>query len=129
MAQRLVRRLCHDCKKPYKPNAELIRKIKKALGNLPKIIKAPDISKITLYKPVGCEKCNRLGYLGQLGLYEILIKDENLQTLIAKGAQTLEIKKAGQAAGMLTLRQDGLLKAFDGLTSIEEVERVTGELG
>jgi len=57
-----------------------------------------------------------------------MIKDENLQNLFAKGAQTLEIKKAAQAGGMITLRQDGLLKALDGLTSIDEVERVTGEL-
>jgi len=58
-----------------------------------------------------------------------MLKDENLQMLIAKGAQTLDIKKAAQNAGMITLRQDGLLKALDGLTTIEEVERATGELG
>jgi len=128
MAQRLVRKLCPDCKKTYKPDAKISAAIKENLANLPKIVKSPNLSKITLYKTKGCSKCKNFGYWGQMGLYEILLKDENLQTLIAKGAQTLEIKKAAQAAGMLTLRQDGLLKALDGLTTIEEIERVTGEL-
>jgi len=129
IAQRLVRKLCPDCKKAYKPDAKLSNIIKANLANLPKTVKAPDFSKITLYKSAGCAKCKKFGYFGQVALYEILLKDENLQTLIAKGAQTLEIKKAAQVAGMTTLRQDGLLKALDGLTTIEEVERVTGELG
>ncbi len=131
MAQRLVRKLCPKCKKEYKPEAIVIKEIKDTLTILPKIVKAPDLNKIKLYKPSkdGCKECNKLGYWGQVGLYEIMVKDENLQTLFAKGASTLEIKKAAPAAGMMTLRQDGLLKALDGLTSIDEVERVTGELG
>jgi len=127
MAQRLVRKLCPDCKQKYKPDEKTAKAIKENLNNLPKIIKKPDLEKITLYKAVGCDKCQN-GYLGQIALFEILLKDENLQNLIAKQAQTLEIQKAAQAAGMLTLRQDGLLKALDGITSIEEVKRVTGEL-
>ena len=128
MAQRLVRKLCSNCKKPYKPDAATANEIKETLSSLPKNIKAPNLSSITLYKPKGCSKCKNIGYWGQVGLFEIMIKDENLQNLFAKGAQTLEIKKAAQAGGMITLRQDGLLKALDGLTSIDEVERVTGEL-
>jgi type II secretory ATPase GspE/PulE/Tfp pilus assembly ATPase PilB-like protein len=128
MAQRLVRKLCPDCKKAYKPEVKLADEIKKVLAALPKNIKAPDLSKITLYKPSGCAKCKNFGYWGQVALYEIMIKDEVLQAIMAKGASTLEIKKAAQAGGMITLRQDGLLKALDGLTSIEEIERVTGEL-
>ena len=127
MAQRLVRRLCPDCKKSYKPDEKIIGAIKENLKDLPKIIKKPDLEKINLYKAQGCSKCQE-GYLGQMGLYEILLKNEKLQNLIAKGAQTLEIQKAAQEAGMLTLRQDGLLKALDGITSIEEVERATGGL-
>ncbi len=132
IAQRLVRKLCSDCKKAYKPDAKLLNAIKANLANLPKTVKAPSANwrtKITLYKSAGCAKCKNFGYWGQVALYEILLKDESLQTLLAKGAQTLEIKKAAQAGGMTTLRQDGLLKALDGLTTIEEVERVTGELG
>jgi type II secretory ATPase GspE/PulE/Tfp pilus assembly ATPase PilB-like protein len=128
IAQRLVRKLCPDCKTVYKPEAAIISEIQKTLATLPKNIKAPDLSKITLYKPKGCPKCKNIGYRGQVGLFEILVKDENLQTLFAKGAQTLEIKKAAQAAGMITLRQDGLIKALAGQTTIDEIERVTGEL-
>jgi type II secretory ATPase GspE/PulE/Tfp pilus assembly ATPase PilB-like protein len=128
MAQRLVRKLCPNCKTAYKPEAAIISEIQKTLAALPKNVKAPNLSKITLYKPKGCAKCKNIGYWGQVGLYEIMIKDENLQNLFAKGAQTLEIKKAAQEAGMITLRQDGLIKALEGLTTIDEVERVTGEL-
>jgi type IV pilus assembly protein PilB len=128
MAQRLVRKLCPNCKKPYKPEAKIVQEIKETLTSLPKNIKAPNLSSITLYKPKGCSKCKNIGYWGQVGLFEIMIKDENLQNLFAKGAQTLEIKKAAQVSGMITLRQDGLLKALDGLTSLDEVERVTGEI-
>jgi len=131
MAQRLVRKLCPDCKKSYHPDAKLAKLIKDNLASLPKNIAAPNLNKITLYKPAekGCKTCQNLGYQGQVGLYEIMIKDENLQTIIAQASPTLEIKKAAQASGMITLRQDGLLKALDGLTSIDEIERVTGELG
>lgn len=129
IAQRLVRKLCAECKKSYQPPEKTIKTIKENLSNLPKNIKAPNLRKITLFRPSGCPACNNLGYVGQIGLFEILIKNENLQNLIAKGGQTLEIKKAAQAAGMLTLRQDGLLKAIQGITSLEEVERVTGEIG
>jgi type IV pilus assembly protein PilB len=128
IAQRLVRKLCPACRTPYKPEAAVMSEIQQQLSTLPKQFKAPNLSDIKLYHPKGCPKCKNIGYWGQVGLYEILIKDENLQTLFAKGAQTLEIKKAAQAAGMITLRQEGLIKCLDGITTIDEVERVTGEL-
>lgn len=128
LAQRLVRKLCDSCKESYTPDEKVKSLIVKQLEGLPKSIKKPNLEKITLYKSVGCPKCSQFGYKGQTGLFEILIKNEKIQDLVSRDASTLEIKKAAIEAGMITLRQDGLLKVLDGVTSLEEVERVTGKL-
>ncbi|MDP1629481.1 MAG: GspE/PulE family protein, partial [bacterium] len=90
LAQRLVRKLCQKCKEAYRPDENILKLIEAQLANIPASIKKPDFKKF--YKPIGCAECNNLGYRGQLGLFEILIKNEKIQELVSKNASTLEIK-------------------------------------
>jgi type II secretory ATPase GspE/PulE/Tfp pilus assembly ATPase PilB-like protein len=77
--------------------------------------------------PKGCDKCNQSGYKGRLGVYEILIKDQTIEQAILKGSiSEYEMRDVAKAQGMITMAQDGLLKAIDGLTSVEEVKKIIG---
>jgi len=121
IGQRLVRRLCPDCKQSYKPIAEEIKKLKDELGkDFPKTA----IKKLYKVKAKGCAKCGNIGYKGRIGIYEIIEMTKELQDLINKRASSLDILKLAVSQGMITMRQDGLLKAIEGMTSVEEVERV-----
>lgn len=128
IAQRLVRRLCPKCKKPVVPDAATKEAILKALAIVsPKAgIEVPQDIR-TLWKAVGCEECWGLGYRGQIGLFEYFPLSERLSALIVGGASIPDIREAAIDEGMITLLQDGYLKALEGITSIEEVTRVAGE--
>jgi len=80
---------------------------------------------ITFYKPVGCEICNKRGYKGRVGLYEVLEMSETLKDMILTGASAIEIREQGQKEGMITLRRSGCRKVLDGVTTIEEIIRET----
>ena len=80
---------------------------------------------ITFYKPVGCETCNKRGYKGRVGLYEVLEMSETLKDMILTGASAIEIREQGQKEGMITLRRSGCRKVLDGVTTIEEIIRET----
>jgi type II secretion system protein E len=112
LAQRLVRAICKDCKEPYQPTAELL----KELG-----IK----EKAAFYKGKGCPACKGSGYAGRMGIYELLIMSEQLRKMVVARASTDEIRAEARKEGMRTLREDGLEKAKAGITTIEEVLRVT----
>lgn len=113
-AQRLARRLCSNCKEPYSPPEEALEKLQFPLeGETP-----------TLYRPRGCKKCNKTGYKGRLGLYEVMLVSEKIERLTVEQATAEEIKKAAITEGMKTLLDDGFAKVKLGLTSIEEVMRV-----
>jgi len=114
IAQRLVRILCQRCKQPYTPTEEVLRRI-----GLDLFVAPP-----TLYKAVGCEFCNDIGYKGRLGIFEIMPVDEAIKTLVVKHATSSQIKDVAMAAGMRMLQQDGLAKVLNGTTSLEEVLRV-----
>ncbi len=115
-AQRLVRRICANCKTPHpEPPAALTE-----LGY------RDDDSRSTIpHKGTGCEKCNSTGYKGRVGLYEVMEVTEDLRELILVGASGLELRRKAVEEGMLTLRQSGLRKIKDGVTTIEEVVRET----
>jgi type IV pilus assembly protein PilB len=114
-AQRLARRLCPECKEPYTPRREWLEELK-----------FPDADEITvLYRARGCPKCNNIGYKGRIGIYEVMEVNDEIEMLAAKKAPTERIREAALRNGMRTLRNDGLLKAKMGLTSVEEVLRVT----
>lgn len=117
MAQRLVRRLCPDCREAYRPDpAELPEDFP-----MEKWLEKDG----WLYQPKGCENCRGTGYRGRMGIYELLVANDEIRELANQGAASTEIKKAAVRNGMSTLRVDGWLKAIDGITTIQEVLRVT----
>ena len=114
IAQRLVRRLCPHCKKPYQPEAHETR----LLGL------ASDAPAPTLYRASGCEHCEYQGYRGRQAIMELLRMDADLDELVARRATMREVKQAALAKGFRTLAEDGLRRVREGSTSLEEVGRV-----
>jgi len=115
-AQRLVRRICSNCKQP-EPHAPA--------ALLQAGFSAEDANAVTPMKGVGCEKCNKTGYKGRVGLYEVMEVTEELKELVLVGASGLELRRKAIDEGMITLRQSGLRKVKEGVTTIEEVVRET----
>jgi general secretion pathway protein E len=119
MAQRLVRRVCGACREPYQPSREELEELSIAPQRL--------IGR-TIYKPgEGCGQCKRTGYRGRTGIHELLVVDDEIRGLVMKNADAATIRRAATARGMNTLREDGADKVLDGITTIEEVLRVTQE--
>ncbi len=118
VAQRLMRVLCTNCK-----TAETLSR-EEILYSVPDFPLHVGEEAVTLYRPVGCMRCNNTGYKGRLGVYELLLVSDNLQRLILNRSSTNEIKAAAVEEGMITLRQDGLQKVKEGHTSLEELLRV-----
>ncbi|MEK7502910.1 MAG: GspE/PulE family protein [Patescibacteria group bacterium] len=123
IAQRLVRKLCAECKKEYSPEKDEEKTIIKNLGNLLK--KAP--KEMKLWKTVGCEHCNFTGYRGRTGIFEAFLVNDEIERLILQNPPEADIKKAAEKQGMITIYQDGLLKVLSGITSFEELNRVVSE--
>jgi len=115
IAQRLARKLCEKCSEP----ANLPEETMLSEGYKPEEIEAAQIM-----RPIGCDKCNN-GYKGRVGIYEVVRITPDLQRIIMEGGNSLELAKAAQETGFATLRHSGLKKAAMGITSLEEVNRVT----
>jgi type IV pilus assembly protein PilB len=116
-AQRLVRRICENCKEPAEVNAD-------ALINLG--ADSTDVGAgFATYRGRGCANCNGTGYRGRLAIYEVMVMHEVLKEMILRGVSTIELKREGVKLGMSTLRMSALQKVRDGLTTIEETARVT----
>ena len=113
-AQRLVRRLCPDCRIHDKVPPQVLIEA----GYTPE-----EASAVKVWKRQGCPNCGNKGYKGRIGLYEVLEVTEELRELILVGASALELKKKGVEQGMMTLRRSGLIKAAAGITTLEEVMR------
>ncbi len=118
MAQRLVRVLCTECRQPYEPKPDEVP------ADFP-LNEMRDRGQ-TLYKPAGCRRCRGKGYTGRLGLFELLVANDQIRHLAGERVPSHELKKVAVQAGMRTLRQDGWRKVANGLTTIDEVMRVTG---
>ncbi|MFZ5596500.1 MAG: GspE/PulE family protein [Bacillota bacterium] len=117
LAQRLARVLCPHCKEEYVLEGSELEKIKDfPLENGERSVK--------LYRPKGCIRCSNTGYKGRIGIYELLFVSENIQRLTLERRSAGEIREAAIAEGMITLRQDGLAKVKQGITSLEEIMRV-----
>jgi type IV pilus assembly protein PilB len=114
LAQRLVRKLCQKCREPYEPTAHEHRQIDKAAGEIR-----------TLYRPKGCPACRNLGYTGRIGIYELFVPDDAMFERISQAASLNELRESARAGGMVTLRTDGIEKVKAGITTLEEVYRVT----
>lgn len=128
MAQRLVRKLCNACKKEKRPTKEEINEINAEIKNLPASINKPDTKNLKLYAATGCSGCHNTGYKGRVGVYEIILIDENLEKIIMKkdGPTESEIKKAAFLQGQINMKQDAILKVIVGITDMEEIKRVLG---
>jgi general secretion pathway protein E len=121
MAQRLVRKLCDNCKKPYKPSIDVLRSIG---------LSEKDAQGITFYQAVGCEECLKLGYKGRLAIYELMQMTNDIAKLTIDRADTSRLRKQAVADGMTLLIQDGLRKIKEGVTTIDEVLSVASiEIG
>ncbi len=128
IAQRLVRKICPHCREAYQPARETADSIKKILAIISPKSKV-DIPKNIphLYRSKGCPRCHNLGYKGRIGIFEVLTMNEKIEKLILGMASEGEITQAALEEGMITMTQDGILKAIEGITSLEEVWRVTGQ--
>jgi type IV pilus assembly protein PilB len=125
IAQRLVRVLCPHCKKKVKPDPKAREIILEELEKLPPVIrkdvKVPD--PLMIYQPQGCKKCNSTGYAGRIAVFEILEMTNQLGDIILKEPTESKIEEEARRQGMTTMKQDGVLKVLDGVTSLEEVLR------
>ncbi len=127
IAQRLVRRICENCKEELKPDESTIALIKNALSDLPQSADVDPalLQGLKFYHGRGCEQCDGVGYKGRVGLYEVLHMTNELRRMILKRASSLDIEAtAKEKSGMITLEQAGVIKALQGLTTLEEVYRV-----
>lgn len=119
IAQRLVRTICPNCKNEYQPNSFEMNEFQNIIADLPTQLKPTGEYKF--YKGAGCQNCHHIGYKGRTGIFELLEIDMNLQKLITEGAPIFQIQDAAKAAGMITMEQDGVLKALQGVTTLDEV--------
>lgn len=135
LAQRLVRKLCSECKKEVEPKPEVREMILKEIEALPLSTKK-DLFKekatisqksFSIWEPAGCKKCNFEGYSGRIGVFEVLLMTDELSEIILKEPSEMKIWEEAKHQGMITMKQDGILKVLAGITSIEEVLRVAEE--
>ncbi len=129
IGQRLVRRICEQCKKEDALAPEVLARVKKILGDIPANSgEKVDLKKLKFMKGGGCKACMGLGYKGRMGVYEIMIMDKDIEKVIlSEKISEYAMQEIAVAKGMVTMVQDGLLKALDGATSVEEVFRVAAE--
>lgn len=116
IAQRLVRRICKKCKTPFTPTEEMLMELQ---------LRPEDVEGRQFYYGAGCDNCNGTGYRGRMGLYEIMLFNDEIRDLVMKHASTSILAEASRRAGMRTLREAGLLAIYDGITTIEEVVKET----
>jgi type IV pilus assembly protein PilB len=118
LAQRLARRLCAHCREKYTVRQDALRE---AAGTptLPRNLPDP----VPVYRAAGCNRCSGTGYKGRMGVYELLTMSEEVERLFMSGASSEEIRRQARREGMRTLREDGVLKVLNGLTSLDELAR------
>ena len=123
MAQRLVRKLCVECKKEAPVEGAVKDEVENTIANIEDKSVIP-ATRTKMWLPVGCEKCHMTGFKGRVGLYEAILMNESIEKAVQSGKSDREIWAAAKGQGILTMKQDGILKVLDGTTSIEELERV-----
>jgi type II secretory ATPase GspE/PulE/Tfp pilus assembly ATPase PilB-like protein len=138
LAQRLVRRICENCKTQYEAPQELVDTVAKVVTKITentvlmskdievtKIVKSFDPQKFKLSKGKGCQRCGNTGYKGRLGIYELLPMTDEIAALTVENSPANKIEDIAVKQGMCTLAQDGYLRVIEGTTTLEEVMRVT----
>jgi type IV pilus assembly protein PilB len=116
LAQRLVRRICTQCREPVAPTQELLQDLD---------LTPAELADKTFYRGRGCDACNNTGYKGRVGLFELMIMNDDLRDMIMRSASTDELRDAARSYGMVTLRDAGLAAAAEGRTTLDEVVRET----
>jgi type IV pilus assembly protein PilB len=119
IAQRLMRRLCTHCRRPYTPDSETLRAMS---------VSDAEAGTLTFYRAVGCDQCNHTGYRGRVGIYEIMHVNDKLRRIIAQKGSEAQLRDAALAGGMVSLGEDGRLKVKAGVTTPEELLRVVTEV-
>ena len=130
IGQRLVRKICKKCAVFFKISKQEFEFFEKNFKTFPKKIKIPKFDqeiKIPRVQAEGCDACNFSGYKGRVGIYEFFLNDSEIENLILKSLSISDLKKIAQKKGMVSMRQDGLIKVLQGETTIKEVERTTME--
>ena len=130
IAQRLVRTLCEKCKKPVNLSAIDKRKFSKFIAQLPARVDRSNYTedKFKVFESVGCKDCNGFGFKGRLAVFEFLDAGEKFEEAILKEASEVNLKRIAKDQEMVTMQQDGILKVLSGLTTLGEVERITGKI-
>jgi type IV pilus assembly protein PilB len=116
LAQRLVRRICADCRTEFEPSPEMLMELN---------VKPSDVAGKSFFYGRGCERCNNTGYKGRTGIYELMIFNDDIRDLIMNNASTDQLRVAARRNDMMTLREAGLRAIYEGLTTIDEVVRET----
>jgi len=124
IAQRLIRRVCQKCVVMEKPSEAELKLIKNVLKNVPKEL-YPDLDKIKIARAKGCKACNDTGYLGRISIFEALRVDDEIEKFIPVSPSIVALRELAIKKGMILMRQDGFIKVAQGITTIEEVERIT----
>src|SRR5687767_7857283 len=119
IAQRLMRRLCSHCKRPFTPDPDTLRSMS---------VTDAEASTLTFYRAVGCDHCNLTGYRGRVGIYEIMHVSDKLRRIIAQRGSEAQLRDAAMSSGMISLGEDGLMKVKAGVTTPEELLRVVTEV-
>ncbi|MCA9111622.1 MAG: type II/IV secretion system protein, partial [Planctomycetaceae bacterium] len=117
LGQRLARRLCPDCKESYKPNPEFIKKAGLPVNKIQSFCRPPK-------EPAHCPTCGDLGYKGRVGVFEFLGINDRIQDLIRDSAAVSAIRAEARKDGMLTMKEEGLRLVINGITSMDELQRV-----
>ena len=128
IAQRLVRLLCVKCKKEKNISSSEKEKIKKFLENLPERVNKNNFTDFKIFEPGACDECARLGYRDRISIFELFIVNEIMEQAIYKNPTEIELKDLSAKQGMVTMQEDGILKVLKGLTSLSEIERLTGPI-
>lgn len=127
IGQRLTRKICEHCKEEVELNEKVLEKVKKELSEISPAAKVKvDLENMKFYAGKGCPKCNDIGYKGRIGIYEIFAMTKEIETVILSGrVSEYQMREIAVKNGMVTMVQDGLLKALDGITTVEEIFRVS----
>jgi type IV pilus assembly protein PilB len=116
LAQRLVRKICEDCRSQFEPSPEILMELN---------LRSQDVQGRTFYYGKGCDRCNNTGHRGRTGIHELIIMNDELRDMISAGASTDQLRAACRKQGMTTLRESGLRAIYNGTTTIDEVVRET----
>jgi type IV pilus assembly protein PilB len=114
LAQRLVRKICSHCREPYRPSDEMME-----------FLILQGMAAEQFYRGAGCDKCRKTGYSGRMGIYELMVMDDSMRDIVTRNPDVNQLRKVARERGLVSLRDDGFQKVIKGLTTVDEILRVT----